>query len=190
MEDLVKKWQSGDEKAFDELFHQFKWLVFKNALIITCDREEAKDILQEVFIKVWKSCHTFNAEKGSFISWLYRITINQSISRYRKEKLHPILLDEESLDSLDMSHKELTENILDCKWEYEMLKELVDKMNDKHRIVLILRYFNDLTNNDIADILDIPVGTVKSRIHNALAILRRKINSVTRNSYEEHRKNL
>ena len=70
-----------------------------------------------------------------------------------------------------------------------MLKELVDEMNDKHRIVLILRYFNDLTNNEIADILDIPVGTVKSRIHNALAILRRKINSVTRNGYEEHGKN-
>ena len=70
-----------------------------------------------------------------------------------------------------------------------MLKELVDGMSDKHRIVLILRYFNDLTNNEIADILDIPVGTVKSRIHNALAILRRKMNSVPETGYKEQGKN-
>ena len=89
MEDSVKKWQSGDGDAFDELFHKYKWLVFKNALIITGNRNEAEDILQEVFIKVWKSRRTFNEEKGKFVSWLYRITINQSINRHRKKKSLP-----------------------------------------------------------------------------------------------------
>ena len=85
-----------------------------------------------------------------------------------------------------MNQRKLTEKVLEIKWEYEKLKELVDRMNDKFRLVLILRYFNDLKNDEIADILSIPVGTVKSRIHNALRKIRKQMGSVnldTKNGY-------
>ena len=179
MEDLIRKWQSGDEGAFDELFHQFKWLVFKNALIISGSREEAEDILQEVFVKVWESRNTFDAERGNFISWLYRMTINHSISKYRKKKVVPLTLDEDRLDLLDSDKKSL-ETVSECKLENDWIKEIVDQMNEKHRLVLILRYFNYLSNSEIAEILDIPVGTVKSRIYNALVILRKEIGLLTK----------
>ncbi|MBN1369683.1 MAG: sigma-70 family RNA polymerase sigma factor [Dehalococcoidaceae bacterium] len=174
MEDLVKRWQAGEEAAFDELFHRFKWLVYRNALLITGDEGEAEDTLQEVFIIVWKSRRQFDAQKGKFYSWLYRITLNKSISRRRKNRGLPRFLDEVSLDQICSSRPQL-EKALECKREYDRLKVIVDKMDDKHRLVLIMKYFNDLRNDDIADILNIPLGTVKSRLHNALAMLRRQM---------------
>jgi RNA polymerase sigma-70 factor (ECF subfamily) len=177
MKDLIERWQSGDEEAFDELFHQFKWLVFKNALIITGNKADAEDVLQEVFIRVWKSRHAFDIERGRFINWLYRITINQSISRCRKKKNAPFFLDESSLYYLVNNNKDSLGDVPRDKLEYERLNELVNNLSDKYRVVLVLRYFNDLKNDAIADILNIPLGTVKSRIHNALMMLRKQLES-------------
>ena len=174
MQELIERWQAGDEDAFDELFHQYKKLVFKSALIISGDAREAEDILQEVFVKVWTSKHTFDCSKGSFINWLYKITVNQSISKCRKKKISSLSLDQIDSGSGIVDNRERIEPNLDRKWEYEALTKLVSQMDEKHRLVLILRYFNDLPNNAIAEILDIPIGTVKSRLHNALASLRKK----------------
>jgi len=174
MQELINRWQAGDEDAFDELFHQYKKLVFKNAFIISGNAKEAEDILQEVFVKVWKSKHTFDGDRGSFISWLYRITVNHCISEYRKKKPPVLSLDQIGEDSVSPGSQQPVEINLGYKWEYEKLNRLVGQMDEKYRLVLILRYFNDLPNNTIAEILGIPLGTVKSRLHNALATLRKQ----------------
>ncbi|MFA5229520.1 MAG: RNA polymerase sigma factor [Candidatus Paceibacterota bacterium] len=174
MQELIERWQAGDVDAFDELFHQYKKLVFKSALLISGNVGDAEDILQEVFLKLWTSKHTYSSRKGNFINWLYKITVNQSISKCRKKKIHSLSLDQIDSGSGIVDNRERIEPNLDRKWEYEALTKLVSQMDEKHRLVLILRYFNDLPNNAIAEILDIPIGTVKSRLHNALASLRKK----------------
>ncbi len=172
MEEIVARWQSGDERAFDELFEKLKGLVFKNALLITGDPKEAEEILQEVFVRVWKSGGTFDAGRGDFLSWLYKITVNNSISHHRKKDPQSSCLLEEDITCVD--RKESVEEKVDSQWEYEQVRQIVDGMKEKYRLVLILKYYDDLPNAEIARILDIPLGTVKSRLHNAITVLKRK----------------
>lgn len=175
MANLIGKWQSGDMSAFEALFQQYQGLVFKTAYLMTGNKEEAKDVLQEVFVSVWKSRHTFNPRKGKLTTWLHRITVNQSLSRQRKRQPTFLSLEERSLDLPDMKCQELSEEALVTKWEYERLIKAVNSLDGKHRSVLVLRYFNDLSYVEIAQVVDIPLGTVKSRINQALRSLREQL---------------
>ena len=172
-----EKWQSGDMKAFEVLFQQYKGLVLKTAMLIINNLEEAEDILQDVFMNVWEARNTFDSTKGKFTTWLYRITINQSISRYRKKQPAAISFEETSHNPTSIHSKYLPAKSLEINWEYERLMKAVDLLDNRHRIVLILRYFNDLPYKEIAKVLDIPVGTIKSRIYNALKSLRGQMNT-------------
>ena len=174
MQELINRWQAGDEDAFDELFHQYKKLVFKNAFIIMVMPKKLRMFCKKYLLRFGNQKHTFNGERGNFINWLYRITVNHCISEYRKKKPPVLSLDQIGEDSVSPGSQQPLEINLDYKWEYEKLNRLVGQMDEKYRLVLILRYFNDLPNNTIAEILDIPLGTVKSRLHNALATLRKQ----------------
>lgn len=167
MTDLINEWQSGDKAAFEALFRQYERLVFKNAYLITGIREEAEDILQEVFISVWRSRHTFDPNKGRLTTWLHRITVNKCLERQRKKKLASV-----SLEGLDLPETQLSNDILVSRQEYERLIEAMNSLDTKHRAVLVLRYFDDLSYEEIAQAVGIPLGTVKSRINHALKLLR------------------
>jgi RNA polymerase sigma factor (sigma-70 family) len=163
----INEWQSGDMAAFEALFRQYERLVFKNAYLITGIKEEAEDVLQEVFVSMWRSRHTFNPDKGKLTTWMHRITINKCLERRRKKKLASV-----SLEGLDLPGARLSDEVLVSKQEYERLIEAMNSLDAKHRIVLVLRYFNDLSYKEIAQTVGVPLGTVKSRINQALKLLR------------------
>jgi RNA polymerase sigma-70 factor (ECF subfamily) len=168
MTDLTTtEWQSGDASAFEALFRQYERLVFKNAYLITGTREEAEDVLQEVFVSVWRSRQTFDPDKGKLTTWLHRITVNKCLERRRKKKLAPV-----SLEGLDLSNTQLSDEVLVTKQEYERLIAAMNSLDTKHRAVLVLRYFNDLSYEEIAQTVGIPLGTVKSRLNQGLKLLR------------------
>ena len=147
-------------KAFEALFQQYKGLVLKTAMLIANNLEEAEDIVQEVFMNVWESHSIFDSAKGKFTTWLYRITVNQSISRYRKKRHEAMSFRETNREATNMYYKDLPAKSLEINWEYEKLMQSVNLLDNRHRIVLILRYFNDLPYNEIARVLDIPVSTI------------------------------
>lgn len=174
--DLIEKWQSGDISAFESLFQQYQELVFKTAYLMVGDEEEAKDVLQEVFITVWKSRSTFNHAKGKFTTWLHRITINQCLMRQRKKQPIIISLEEARGSRLDLPEtrsSQLPEELSISKWEYERLATAINSLDGKFRPVFILRYFNDLSYEEIAQVMNIPLGTVKSRLNTGIKTLRR-----------------
>ena len=175
MVDLIEKWQSGDMGAFEALFHQYKKLVFRTAYLLTGRREEAEDILQAVFVSVWKSRHTFNPNKGKLTTWLHRITVNHCIGGQRKKQPVFLSLEERRPHFPDMKRQEQPEEVLVSKWEYERLIKAMNSLDSKHRSVLVLRYFNDLSYGEIAQVVDIPLGTVKSRINQAFKSLREQL---------------
>jgi len=80
----IHRIQEGDEAAFADLFHKYKNLVFKTAFMMLGNSNHSEDVLQEVFIKVYKSISTYQPYKGAFTSWLYRITVNNCLNRLRK----------------------------------------------------------------------------------------------------------
>jgi len=169
------EWQSGDMAAFEALFQQYKRLVFKNAYLITGAKEDAEDVLQEVFVSVWGSRRTFNPNKGNLTTWLHRITVNKCVERRRKKSLTMV-----SLEGVDLSETKSADDVLITRQEYERLIEAMNSLDTKHRVVLVLRYFNDLSYEEIAQAVGVPLGTVKSRINHGLKLLRGQLDAQQR----------
>jgi len=172
MPDLTEQWQQGDVNAFETLFHDYEKLVYRTAYLITSNKEAAENILQEVFVSVWKSRHTYDPKKGKLTTWLHRITVNQCSKNKSGKATTAISLEEKGVDPPDMKHQSQPAEILVSKMEYEQLLRALDALDTKHRSVLVLRYFNDLSYQEIAEALEIPLGTVKSRLNQSLKYLK------------------
>jgi RNA polymerase sigma-70 factor (ECF subfamily) len=163
---IIIRAQSGDREAFAILFEQYKNLVYKTAYLMLGEASEAEDALQEIFLQVYKSLAGFVPGKAAFTTWLYRVTFNYCLNHRRKKR--PLTLPLEDISPALKSEfpgAELAEE--------EILQQAVGKLTDKQRAVVILRYFWDLPYAEIAQILDVPLGTVKSRIDLALKTLRK-----------------
>ena len=136
--------------------------------------EEAEDILQEVFIKVWKNLHVFDAEL-KLSSWLYRVVHNEVVSRWRKNvwvRSHPtISLSEEMLQNL-------TDEMDINNPNEEVINQALSKIEEKYRAVLILKYFEAMSYEEISDILKIPEGTVATRLSRAKRALKSKTDHI------------
>jgi len=166
----MEKWQSGDIPAFEELFRRHEKVVFRNAYLITGNRQDAEDVLQNVFASVWKSRHTFDPDKGKISTWLHRITLNECFRKRRQE--HPAM----ALDGIDVPDRgQRVQESLEEQEEYGRVIEALGRLDGKHRAVLVLRYFNDLSYEEIAGAVGVPLGTVKSRINHALKMLRARL---------------
>jgi RNA polymerase sigma factor (sigma-70 family) len=165
----MEKWQSGDVDAFECFFREYEKAVFNNAYLITGNRDDAEDVLQEVFISVWKSRHTFDPNKGKISTWLHRITVNESLRKRRKGP-PTIAVDEIHLPEIGDRHDET----LIAHLEHERMVKVLNTLDGRLRAVLVLRYFNDLSYEEIAQVVGVPLGTVKSRINHGLRALRKQ----------------
>jgi RNA polymerase sigma-70 factor, ECF subfamily len=165
---LIIRAQSGDREAFAILFEQYKNLVYKTAYLMLGESAEAEDALQEIFLQVHKSLSGFDPGKAAFTTWLYRITFNYCLNHRRKKRPFTLPLE-------DMSPALKSEFPGTQLAEEETLQQAIGKLTDKQHAVVILRYFWDLPYAEIAQILDVPLGTVKSRIDLALKTLRKML---------------
>lgn len=173
--------QTSNEERFAVLFHQYKNLVYRTAYLILGDADEAEDALQEVFFQVYKALPTFDPAKGAFTTWLHRITVNRCLSRQRKHRLSSVPLDRAAPSSFAGSPTD-SRSLED----EEVLRQALGRLSEKLRAVVVLRYYLDLSYAEIAQVLDIPVGTVKSRLDLALRTLRRELDSLEGNIPTAH----
>jgi len=138
--------------------------------ITNVDKETAEDILQEVFLKIYKNLHEYD-ETFKFSSWIYRITHNEAISFFRKQKARPELIDSENNDDMDILGAIPADiNLRDDYVKKELVhkvREIVAVLPDKYRTALILRFMEDKSYEEIADILQKPAGTVATLINRA-----------------------
>jgi RNA polymerase sigma-70 factor, ECF subfamily len=171
----MDSWQFGDVNAFEIIFRQNERLVFKTAYLITGNREAAEDILQDVFIAVWKFRSTYDSSKSKLTTWLHRITVNECCRKKYTKSTKVISIDEKEIDPPEMKHYSLPEETAITRMEYERLLKALDLLDAKHRSVLVLRYFNDLSYQEIADTLEIPLGTMKSRLNESLRYLKEQM---------------
>ncbi len=126
-------------------------------------------MLQEAFVKVYKSRGKFKGDENGFRQWLYRITINICIDSHRREPTPPFSLEEMGEAGFEPAET----GPAYAKFEEEdAIWKAMKSLDGKHRLVVILRYFHELPYEEIAEILDIPVGTVKSRLNTAIKTLR------------------
>ncbi len=159
---IITRSQTGDQDAFADLFEQYKNMVYKTAYLMLNDGAEAEDALQEVFVLVYRGLPNFDPAKGAFTTWLYRITIRHCLNRRRKKRVDCQPFHEGALAASTSIRED----------ESDTIRQAIEQLNPKQRAVIVLRYYWDLPYNDIAQVLDIPLGTVKSRINQALKTLR------------------
>ncbi len=168
--DLIQQWQRGDSSAFEALFHHSKDMVFRTALLMVGDPCQAEDMLQEAFVKVYKSKDKFEGDETSFRRWLCRITINVCIDSHRRKAPPLFSLEEMGGDGFEPAEPGSTRARFE---ERDAIWQAMRSLDGKHRSVVVLRYFHELPYQEISQILDIPVGTVKSRLNTAIRTLHR-----------------
>lgn len=184
MEALIKKRISqvlkGDQNAFGEIVELYKDKVFQICFRMLGNRHEAEDLAQEAFVRAFINIHSFNIQK-KFSTWLYRIATNLCIDRLRKKK-PDYHLDAEvaGTEGLTMYSQIAADMMMpDEELESLELQEYIQasllKLPEKYRSVIVLKYIEELSLKEISGILDLPVGTVKTRIHRGREALRKQL---------------
>lgn len=168
--ELVYAAREGDMQAFDGLFYRYKDGIFRLGLAITKDPSAAEEIVIDTFARAHRALARLEPE-GSLRPWLYRVAVNLSYNRRPRKGLVMSTLEdatEEVLTSDDRSPSSLAE-LAELR---RMVLAAVDTLGPKHKVVVVLHYLNGLNLAEIAQVVDCPVGTVKSRLHYALLRLR------------------
>ena len=162
--DLVAKCLNGDNTAFDQLVLRYQLPMYRTALQIVQDESLARDITQNGFIKSWEKLHTYNS-KYRFYSWLYKIIINESLNKKRSVRKMDSLTTAEKSD--ETPYAQMVKNE-----EKEKLHKAISLLTEEQKIVIHLRHFEELSYQEISDVLDIEIKTVKSRLYSARMKLR------------------
>ncbi len=166
---LVRRGQAGDNDAFARLVERNQTGVYNLALRMTRDPEEAVDLTQETFLRAWRSLPGFRAE-AKFSTWLYRIAYNVCLSR---RIVHPsTFADPNAADAVPVPVGEEPPAIVLRQERRERVVAAMHRLTPAYRLVLDLYYWRDCTYEEIAAILDLPMGTVKTHIFRAKAALR------------------
>ena len=180
---LILGLQNGDLEALGVLYDQHRGLVFRTALAITGDAEAAADLLQEVFLRL----HRFASHVDSgrpLEPWLYRMTTNLSYTWVKRHNrlLRPL---EEVADWLTGSRKDIPAVRSEINESWRQIQQAMSTLPLSHRGVVVLYYIDDLSIQEIAEILDIPVGTVKSRLHYSRQALRKSLDLLQNKVFPE-----
>ncbi len=163
--------QRGDEQAMASLFDRYSKVVYSVALRVLRDPASAEDVLQEIFMQVWRSPDGFIATRGSLGGWLAVVSRNRSIDALRRKRPTDST-DEISLASTFNLADESERNIL-----IEKAKQVIHLLPAEQRKTLEMAFFDGLTHSEIAEMTGDPLGTVKTRIRSALLSLRKAFQS-------------
>ncbi|MCC5943537.1 MAG: sigma-70 family RNA polymerase sigma factor [Bernardetiaceae bacterium] len=169
---LINLLKQKDKKGFSLLYENYAPTLYGVVLRIVGNKEVAEDTLQEVFIKIWKHIEQYNATKGTLFTWMLNIARNTSIDKLRSKSYKKMLYDSDI--------EALQEQISDGNKAEEQtdrigISELLEHLGQNQKDVIDLIYFEGFTQAEAADVLDIPLGTVKTRIRTAIHSLRKLI---------------
>lgn len=167
---LVKSTLAGDSKSFSKLMELYKKRISLLGMGFFKNETETEDFVQEVFIRVYGRLSTFEG-KSSFATWITRIAYNLAINSSSRRKEYLSLINEECLNARNLTPEE--ENIRLCT--VEAVREAVKELPEKYTLCLDLYFFHDLSYEEISNITDFPVNTIKSHIFRAKKILREKL---------------
>lgn len=177
---IIGRAKQGDREAFAELVNLYKDRVYHVSYRMLGSRQEAEDVAQETFLRVYSNLENYDPQY-KFSTWIYRIASNLSIDAIRKRK-HNLSLDAEITGSEGMEwHERLAdpgkspeEEILTDELQGEVQGAIMN-LNPKYRAVMLLRYIEDLSLQEISNIVQLPISTIKTRIHRGREALRKKL---------------
>lgn len=172
---LVRRAQQGETAAFGELVRRHQDALYGIALRFTGNPDQARDMTQEAFIQIFRSLHTFRGE-GKFTTWAYIIVRNLCYARSKKEDRELALLDHSDehgswRDRIEQPHGDPAIALL-AKETHQGVQEAMMELSDKYRLVIVLYHFQELSYEEMAEVLALPMGTVKTHLFRAKAALK------------------
>lgn len=164
--ELIDLFRRGDESAFNEIVRRYQEKIYWVARRFVNDHDEADDIVQEVFIKTYDALKDFRSESGLY-TWLYRITVNMSLNVMRRRRVREFLqLDD--FPGLEESPDQRPDEELERKEHRSLVERAVEKLPEKQRAVFVLRYYEELSYEEIAAVLKTSVGGLKANYFHAI----------------------
>ncbi|HKL03918.1 MAG TPA: sigma-70 family RNA polymerase sigma factor [Cryomorphaceae bacterium] len=176
--ELMKRIQARDEQALEKLYDLYNRLLFGMVISIVKKREEAEDVLQEIFVKIWNKAESFNPDRGNVYSWIVTVARNKAIDRirskgYKTQKKQSVSIHEPLFSLEGDKHDPMETTIFSDR--AELVKKALGKIPEKQSEVIKIAYYRGMTQSEISDHLDIPLGTVKTRTRQGMIKLKRII---------------
>lgn len=173
MRELVERARHGDRDAFAHILVERADRLYALAYLVMRDRASAEDALQDASLRAWRDLPRLR-ELDRFDAWLRRLVINACFDSLRRQRRRPVHIALAAAD--EPTTPDSTEGIADR----EALARAFARLSPEHRAVIVLSHYEDMTTREIASLLDVPTGTVKSRLHHALRALRAALDADAR----------
>lgn len=171
-ESLIERINIGDDSAFELLVKKYQQKVFQTCVGFVHNEDDAADLTQEVFIRIYKRLHSFKG-KSTFATWLYRISMNMSLNFLRKQKVKYLFMriDQDQGEQEIISEERADQNIL-RKDERKKIASILQKLTTAQRKAFVLSHYQELSNQELADVLEITVKAAESLLYRARTRLR------------------
>jgi RNA polymerase sigma-70 factor (ECF subfamily) len=178
-EELVALSQAGDFDSFNQLVARWERPIYALAYRTLGREEDARDVVQEAFLRAFRGLRGFRGQ-AKFSSWLYRITLNLCRDWVRRERRAPVVQLPEGVDPIEVADErvapaESVEDLVARKQMSAAVGRAMAELPDEQRIAILLKEYHGLTFQEIADQLDCPLSTVKTRLYQGLSVLRRRL---------------
>jgi RNA polymerase sigma-70 factor (ECF subfamily) len=178
--DIAERIAAGDEAAFVIAYDRHVNLVYGSAVRFLGDREAAAEVVQDAFMALWRRAHQYEPSAGSLSGWLLSIARHRAIDRLRGDARRP-LQRAEPLEAAALNLRETSaqpDTLVARRWVQSVVQSAVAALPDWERDVVRLAYADGLSQSAIAERLDIPIGTVKSRTRRAMAHVRSRLEAI------------
>lgn len=164
-EDLqwVREVLAGNKQAYAHIINKYKNPLYATILRMTTNPQDAQDFVQDAFLKVYRQLDKYK-ETGSFSSWLYRVAINHCMDEFRKKRYQSTQVEIGEEQVIDSNHPEV---VFLKKERHRQLERLLATLPEDERLILLLRYANELSYDEISELTDVPLSTVRNKLHRA-----------------------
>lgn len=175
--EYIQAVRSGNRLAFKPLVERYQQLVFRTSMGFLHHQQDAEDLTQEVFVKVFQTLDSYNGDAG-FATWLYRITVNHCLNSIRKRKRREFFSFTEDLftHTFDKSSDEINpDEQLEKNEREQLIQQAIDSLSEKQRTAFVLSRYDELPQKDIARIMNISEGAVEQHLQRAKTNLQKKL---------------
>lgn len=167
---LITECREGNTAAFGELVLRYQDRLYNTVIRLVDSSEDARDVVQESFLHAYQSLHTFKGD-SLFFTWLYRIAVNTAISIKRKQR-HVLRIqagsdDKNAINPVDPAESNRPGHAIEMAEEERKVHDALGKLSTEHRAVLVMKDMEGMKYEEMAEVLGVPVGTIRSRLHRA-----------------------